>query len=142
MTQHVHEPDPGSVWDAAGEWRPTAEQHLGKAPFRGTCRTCHQRITRGQDTEWELAPASVVPAREYEPGYNAEREWQDWANEMRRNRREVAVEAAGLRFDVDLSPASPGPAWEWPVNDLGGQDPAPKHGKDENDLDEEAGDDG
>lgn len=40
-------------------------------------------------------------------------------------------------FDIDISPASPGPAWEWPVNDLGGQDPAPKYGRDENDLDQE-----
>lgn len=83
---------------------------------------------------------SVVPAREYEPGYNAEREWQDWSNELRRNRLAQLAkerEEATVTFDVDLSPASPGPAWEWPVNDLGGQDPHPSGGTDENDLDQE-----
>ena len=30
---------------------------------------------------------SVIPAREYEPGYNAEAEMQDWMNELRSKRR-------------------------------------------------------
>lgn len=32
-------------------------------------------------------PASLVPAREYELGYDAERELQDWMNELRRKAR-------------------------------------------------------
>lgn len=63
----------------------------------------------------------------------------------------VVEEEIEVPIDLDISPASPGPAWEWPketeaqpglrfrhVNDLGGQDPAPRFGADENDLDEEA----
>jgi len=33
-----------------------------------------------------FVPASVIPAREYEPGYDAERELQDWMNSMRTRR--------------------------------------------------------
>lgn len=34
------------------------------------------------------APANPVPAREYEPGYDAERELQGWMNELRSARRD------------------------------------------------------
>jgi hypothetical protein len=69
---HVHEPLPGSVWDADGVWRHTSDQVNGREPFEGTCRTCFKKITRTHESEWQL------------------------------------------------------------VNDLGGQEPAPKFGKDEN----------
>lgn len=93
-----HEPEPGSVWDAAGTWRPTAEQHRATFPLTGKCRNHSlERITRDKDSDWEPM----------------------------------------VTFDVDLRPASPGPAWEWPVNDLGGQPEAPRFGADENDTDQE-----
>ena len=42
-------------------------------------------------------PASAIPAREYEPGYNAEREMQDWMNQLRRDRRQAAAEGSDPR---------------------------------------------
>lgn len=59
MQEHEHEPLPGSVWDAEGHWRPTAEQaqpdRYGVVfPLAGQCRVCEQRITRGRDEAWSL----------------------------------------------------------------------------------------
>lgn len=78
----------------------------------------------------ERAVTNPVPAREYEPGYDAERELQDWMNELRRNRRAKEPES------------EPEPEWTSAgairggvvVNDLGGQDPYPRFGADDPDV--------
>lgn len=44
--------------------------------------------------------ASVIPAREYEPGYDSEREMQDWMNELRSKRSKPAVRG-GPELDPD-----------------------------------------
>lgn len=57
-SEHVHGPIPGSVFDASGIWRPTAEQadpaNYGVVfPLTARCE-CGRFIRRDPDEEWRL----------------------------------------------------------------------------------------
>lgn len=68
---------PEGTWD----WQPAT----GPAVVEGTLDECAAALAAAATA---ATPANPVPAREYEPGYDAAAELQGWMNEVRSARRD------------------------------------------------------
>lgn len=68
---------PEGTWD----WQPAT----GPAVAEGTLDECGAALTAAATAA--TRPASVIPAREYEPGYDAAADLHDFMGEMRRRAR-------------------------------------------------------